>query len=589
MRWFGAGALVVACLAARPVSGAPAAAKESPLAQVPVHAPVVIQVRGVERTKDRLLALVKTALPDQLAAAKEHIEQALKDGLPGGRKLEGIAPAGPIFIAFTELPKPGDNEPPAALIVRVTNYQDFLKGLLTEDERKDLKKDGDLQTTKVMGEDAYFLHRNSYAIVAHNKDVAEQFTKQQPGLDTKLDKATAGRLLESDVALYVDMTAVNKTYGDQIQQAQQQIEGFIGIAAAQAPEASKASIEMGKQVLAAFFQALKDSQAFLVTGEFRPEGLAVHFGGRVAAGSPSDAVLKGAEPTPLGELRNLPAGQLAYFSMKSEPAMMEALKPFIAGAYGGQDDNKDVQQGLDLLNQAGAGVVYASYNIPVEGLVVSSYKNPQKAMQGQLKLIQAMKAGAGFQMAVLKEKPVVKENAHTYHGFKLTQVTAQLDWEKVAGGAPGAQEMADAMKKMFGGEEVRSWFGTDGKLFVTVNAKDWNGAKKLLDEYFAGKNKVGLNPAFEAARKQLPAAATMVGLVDLPRYAAITTEFIGPMFKALGAPFEIPTLKVEAGKTYVGFAVSLRPQHGSFDLWVPATTISEVHKMVQQFMPGAAQ
>jgi hypothetical protein len=587
MRWFGAGALVVACLLARPAHGAPVAAKESPLAQVPASAPFVFHVRGVERTKDRLLALIKTAVPDQLAKVREHVEEAMKEGLKD-RKLEGVAPAGPIFFVMTELPQPGGAEPPAALIAHVTNYKAFLDGMLTEEERKALKKDGDFETTQVMGQDVYLLHRSGYAIMAHTKEAAEQFTKKQPGLDTKLDKATAARILESDVSLYVDVAAVNKTYGDQIQQAQQQVDTVIGLAASQAPEASKASIEMGKKMIAGFFQALKDSQSFLVTGDFRPDGVAVHVGGRVAAGSPSDSILKGAEPTPLGELRNLPAGQLAYFTMKSDPGMMEALKPFIAAAYG-EDESKDVQEALDLLNQAGAGVTYLSYNLPVETLAVASYKDPQKALKGQMKLLQAMKAGSGFQMAVLKDKPVIKENARSYHGFKFTEMTAKLDFEKLSAGVPGAPDMTDAMKKLFGGDEMKSWFGTDGKLFITASAKDWNAAKKLLDDYFEGKNKVALNPAFQTTRKQLPEAATMVGLLDVPRYIGVTMQFVGPMIKAMGAPFEVPELKIEAGKTYVGFAVTLRPQRGGFDLWVPATTISEVNKIVQQFMPGAAQ
>src|SRR5439155_23200457 len=42
----------------------PGLAQESPLAQLPADSSVVIQIHGIERTRDRFVALVKSALPD---------------------------------------------------------------------------------------------------------------------------------------------------------------------------------------------------------------------------------------------------------------------------------------------------------------------------------------------------------------------------------------------------------------------------------------------------------------------------------------------------------------------------------------------
>jgi hypothetical protein len=44
-----------------------APAEEVPLAQVPAGAPNVIQIHGVTRTKDRLLTMMKNALPELAA------------------------------------------------------------------------------------------------------------------------------------------------------------------------------------------------------------------------------------------------------------------------------------------------------------------------------------------------------------------------------------------------------------------------------------------------------------------------------------------------------------------------------------------
>src|SRR5262249_9553462 len=130
-------ALLLGTAAARPapVPGAPAG-----LDQVPATAPLVLHLRGVEGTKDRLLALLKNALPDVYPMVQAKVDEWFKDGIDG-RKLNGLPKDGPIFVAFTELPKPGE-EPKVAVILAVTKYAEFRDNVLKEGERKNLKADG---------------------------------------------------------------------------------------------------------------------------------------------------------------------------------------------------------------------------------------------------------------------------------------------------------------------------------------------------------------------------------------------------------------------------------------------------------------
>src|SRR5687768_7344087 len=83
---------------------AAAAQAQSPLAQVPAQAPVVIQARGLE-SKDRLLTMIQTAVPDLAPRAKAEIEKAIKKGLDE-RELKGLAKDGPVFLVLLELPNP---------------------------------------------------------------------------------------------------------------------------------------------------------------------------------------------------------------------------------------------------------------------------------------------------------------------------------------------------------------------------------------------------------------------------------------------------------------------------------------------------
>src|SRR5262249_46058857 len=127
-RWWGVGALLVVLAAGRPAPAAPAPADRSGLAQVPASAPIVVFLHGAEGTKDRLLATLKAALPEFQPMVQAQLDSWLKDGIDG-RKLAGVPKEGPIFLVFTELPKPGDNPPKMAVVLAVDKYEAFRDGI----------------------------------------------------------------------------------------------------------------------------------------------------------------------------------------------------------------------------------------------------------------------------------------------------------------------------------------------------------------------------------------------------------------------------------------------------------------------------
>ncbi len=63
-----------------------------------------------------------------------------------------------------------------------------------------------------------------------------------------------------------------------------------------------------------------------------------------------------------------------------------------------------------------------------------------------------------------------------------------------------------------------------------------------------------------------------------------------PILKGQGLPIQIPVLKADKTKaTYVGLAISLQPELGSMELWVPGTTVAEVAKMVEPLLKAFGQ
>jgi hypothetical protein len=203
-------------LSLAPARAAAPTNRVSPLAQVPADSPLVFYLHGAERTKDRVVALMKNALPDLAPKVEAQLNEWLKNGIVEGRlKLTGVPADGAIFVAFTEVLSPERRGPPKmAFIIQVKDYATFRDGLLSEEERKNLKGNGrGVEMTHIKGGgDIFFVEKKGYAIVTPNEDAANEFTRARPGLDTTLDKAVAARLLAGDGALYVNVASIVKTY-----------------------------------------------------------------------------------------------------------------------------------------------------------------------------------------------------------------------------------------------------------------------------------------------------------------------------------------------------------------------------------------
>ncbi len=226
-----------------------------------------------------------------------------------------------------------------------------------------------------------------------------------------------------------------------------------------------------------------------------------------------------------------------------------------------------------------------SFNYPTGGLQVWQYRDPAKAAAAQLKLFQDFQNGESFQSVPLKEKPVVKPDAQTYRGFKLGSVRLVWDFDKFAEKFPQGKEMIEVTKR-FMGESLNSWFGTDGKVYVSVTAKDWPAAQQLLGAYLDRKDTLGKRQTYQEARQNLPAETTLLSLLDIPQFVQAMAGAFGPIMQAQGLPVQIPELKAPKGRSLFGFALTLRPEVISFDLWVPVTTVSEVKKMFEQATGG---
>jgi hypothetical protein len=135
------------------------------------------------------------------------------------------------------------------------------------------------------------------------------------------------------------------------------------------------------------------------------------------------------------------------------------------------------------------------------------------------------------------------------------------------------------------GEGMNYWFGSNGTSFVMLVSGDWEGARKQLDAYLDGKKTIADEKAFQETRKQLPVNATVIGLIDAPRYVELISGF-AQTFLTLGAnqPSKTSSSSVPEGKScFLGMAVTLKSERASFELWVPVAAVGEFGRMFEPF------
>jgi hypothetical protein len=569
----------------------PGTAAPAPLSVVPSSAPVIVHLRGIEGTKDRLLVMLKKALPELAPQIEAFLDRVLKEGeFSDGRKPRGLAKDGPAFFVLLDLPAP-PNEPKFAYIAFVTKYDEFRDNALTEAERKTLKAepDGYESATLDAGESIFFVHKGDIAIVTLDKDAAKSFTKDQKGSEERVSKEQSGRLLTSDIGVYVDMAAVNKTYAEQIKTAHQSAQDGLKAAEGAVDKSQRGTLALLHKIVDPAFQALEDSGALLLTFEFRPAGLALHIETELKPGSATAKALQGNKLSAFTALDGLSDRQIGYSAMESNKTLMALLGELLFGIQTDPDDRdaKALRAALDEMVNAGPGTRLEAYNVPVQALQFAHFADPSKAVAAQVKLVQTLASGMTYGGGLLKEKPKVTPKAKKYGDLEFTSVELVWDLEKMAAGVGGGslplpddakKQLPEAFKKLLG-ERQTSWIGTDGKSVVQVSARDWAAAEKLLDQHARATNTAGSNSAYRDVRKEMPAKASFIALVDVPRYVGLILEFAKPIIEnTVLIPLKLPTTPSDLHTTYCGTALTLKADRASIDVFVSALSIHELYR-----------
>src|SRR5262249_17764080 len=278
---------------------------------------------------------------------------------------------------------------------------------------------------------------------------------------------------------------INKKFGNEIAAFRQVLEQALG----QAEELGmNLPMAFAKNFYGQIFQLIEDSERAVVALELPPEGFSLKFHAQVGAATKTNVLLSAVGPSPAAEMGRLPAGAMMYSGgVVGRDWARGGGMLFMMGAMAGEDKDKDNKAASDAAKELGALKMdewFSSASYPSSGVLAVRYQDPAKAAALTLKLYRAIKTDGSFGGFPIKGTPEIQEKAEKLGEFALHRVKVDFDFDRMFEKAPeeARAQIKEMMTKMMGSQQ-QSWFGSDGKAFVEVTAKDWNAARVMLESY----------------------------------------------------------------------------------------------------------
>lgn len=571
------------CAAPVPVGGKSGDIKELPVA---ANSMLVVQLNGLERTKDRVTKLLQGIDPEKAKGAGKQIDDTLKEVLEG-RDLAGLDGQGRAFVAVGSLAEIANEDGPIAVLLPVKDYKTFREKFLTAGERKSFKKGkGGVDEFEFEPNDltVYLVDNGAgYVVATPNKDTAEVYAGKYEKLTTKKLSTLADAFLSTDVGLFLNVERVNEEYAGLIAQARAAVPQLFQLFGGQF---DKSQIEMVKAAVDGLFQIIEDATGVVIALDARPEGFALRAETAFTADSESDKVLSAETPSALAGLGNLPKGMTSYAGSKWGKGIGGIQRKMMSEFASDDDKATTAIEKLIELVAASDGEVLTMSGPEFASLTASVFKDPSKVADARLAVFQSLDEGAKYSNLVLKTKPKVTKEAQKHAGFTLHSAAIEIDFDASAKTPDPTQREAaiEAMKKLMP-EKQTIWFGSDGKRLVQVAGKDWDAAKKLLDEFTSPKAKASDDKAFAVTRKQLPAEASYLMLADAVQWLSQLAEYASGLGGAIpgGPGADLPKFgKVKGDPAYIGVAVSAKKQWVRFDLFVPVAAVKMMMKAAEE-------
>jgi hypothetical protein len=544
-------------------SGAGAAAEAAWLKVVPAEAEVVLRVRGLKAGRDDLAKMIEAMSPNLGANALPFLDQ----GLDQFRQRYGEAAATRPFLVMVRLPKgqqgPPQGPPPFAVVVEAKDYDAVVKHASGKDDVKPEKQSGGYDKFDSKEGPMYAAKSGPYVAFGADEDLIKAFAKPRATLDKSIDRPMAARLFNGDAGLFVNLAAIRERFGDQIDEARKNANEQFEKQAANDPRAGAV-----QPLLNGLFDVLKNNKAAALSLDFDADGLTI--AGDTVAVTPKKPAAAAAGDT----LGKLPAGSAVYAYVRgSGSTLFEKFQRFGQAMASGDPDSAGAKKARELQRAAGlrdqTTVISAAPKTRPVVLNVATYGDPRKAVDAMTADLQALASDKGMIKSV-----DIKAGDQRYRGFTLNHATLTPNVERLKQLNTAAPVAGVADKPS------HNWFGTDGKLVVSIAAPGWDQAKARLDAYLDAKQTLGQQAVYGKLRQSLPRSPGLLVLAEAQGVVHLVESIVGMVQGR-----DVPGAALPKESAFFGLAVAPTETGTTFQFRLP----SAVGPVLEQGIPPLLQ
>ncbi|HMP04135.1 MAG TPA: hypothetical protein PKD86_18170 [Gemmatales bacterium] len=563
-----------ACLILWPTVTA-AAADDKLWESIPDKAPIVFQIKGVERVKERLTAMLEKGGPETkalVAEAEATLTLVLQD-----RKLAGMKADARVYLAVVALPDPHtETGPEVAFFVQVQDYEAFRNGLLTEEQRQSVKKADGIETASLDEGDLFLGRRGDLVVVTQRRGIAAAFVEGADAhpLAKKLPQERADLFNSRDLGIYINLELINKQYEQEIAMAR----SFLDMGMGQVGELGgfpASAADFFKSMFEGILQAFIDSRLLILSVDCEPEGVRAHLHMSFASGSTTNKTLTGlSRRVALTDLARLPAGMTAY-QLGDYGNSWSTMALLSLGFLGSENAGVRAAQKAavaELTLAEPAGFATAARHIDY-ALYTWKFGNGALAEKALNKLYGTLQPGESYAMFLKLTKVEIAAEPVVHRGIQFRHI--ELGWSF----ADLPQEVVEALKAQMG-SGFKAWMGVSGDRWLMALGGDWDTARQHIDRYLDESETIGKLPGFESIANRLPAKATLFSTGDMSY--ALAQGMVGQGFRA---PAKDPTAREVRAADWYGFAIVIDPTELAVDLWLPVSGIAAVIEQAKRSLP----
>ena len=283
----------------------------------------------------------------------------------------------------------------------------------------------------------------------------------------------------------------------------------------------------------------------------------------------------------------MPRGLSAYAASKFGKKFVDLGKKFSQEFQAADDDEKGADRLAKLQSElvaAGRQGEFSASNLPQQSITISMYKEPAQATTALVKIYESLGKGSKIS-TIVNKKPEVADKAATYNNLTFTEVKLTFDFEATAEALPEPMREAAVLQlKHIMKEKTTLWIGTDGKAVVQLMAPDFAAAKKMLADSESEKDAIGAQEGFQLTRKNLPRDVSMVAMMETGSTVTMLVDQFKAMTQLIPGGGGLPPIgkvkPVSGAPTYLGMALTLKPQVAAADLFVPGSAMNVMTRMI---------